>query len=47
MAFKVADSPEGKPVLEPAWISWDFKIPEPVVIANGVVFALSSGENVN
>jgi len=47
MAFKVADSTGGKPVLEPAWVSGDFKVPEPVVIANGIVFALSNGENVN
>jgi len=47
MAFKVADGLGGKPALEPAWISGDFKVPEPVVIANGVVFALSNGENVN
>jgi outer membrane protein assembly factor BamB len=46
MAFKVGGK-ESKPILEPAWISGDFKVPEPVVIANGVVFALSNGENVN
>ena len=46
MAFKVGGT-ESKPTLEPAWISSDFKVPEPVVIANGVVFALSNGENVN
>jgi outer membrane protein assembly factor BamB len=33
-------------MLSPAWISGDFNIPDPVVIANGVVFALSTGENV-
>jgi outer membrane protein assembly factor BamB len=43
-AFKV-QSAEGKPVLEPAWLSGDLDLPEPVVIANGVVFVLSNGEN--
>lgn len=46
MAFKVvADSKTGEPVLDPAWISTDFNVPDPVVIANGVVFGLSTGEN--
>ena len=46
-AFTVEDHWEtGKPYLKPAWISGDFSVPEPVVIANGVVFALSNGENV-
>lgn len=46
MAFKVArDVPSNKPTLQPAWTSRDFNVPEPVVIANGVVFALSTGEN--
>jgi hypothetical protein len=48
MAFKVAsDSRIGKPVLEPVWISSNLKVPDPVVIANGVVFTLATGENVN
>ncbi len=46
MAFKVmADGNSGKPSLQPAWISADFNLPDPVIIANGVVFALSTGEN--
>ena len=46
MAFKVARDPSShKPILKPAWISGDFNLPEPVVIANGIVFALSTGEN--
>lgn len=45
MAFRV-ELKEGKPVLEPAWMSRDLDVPEPPVGANGVVFALSSGENV-
>lgn len=48
MAFKVVlGSSTHTPILEPAWISGDFDLPEPVVIANGVVFALSTGENSN
>jgi outer membrane protein assembly factor BamB len=46
LAFKVkADSNTGKPILEPAWVSGNFKVPDPVAIANGVVFALETGEN--
>ncbi|MEO7143445.1 MAG: PQQ-binding-like beta-propeller repeat protein [Bryobacteraceae bacterium] len=46
MAFKVVADPQTQnPVLEPAWISEDFNLPDPVVIANGVVFGLSTGEN--
>jgi outer membrane protein assembly factor BamB len=46
MAFKVVADPKTQnPVLEPAWISGDFNLPDPVVIANGVVFGLSTGEN--
>jgi outer membrane protein assembly factor BamB len=48
MAFKVViDGATKEPTLEPAWISGDFNVPEPVAIANGVVFALSTGENTN
>ncbi len=45
MAFKL-DVKDGKPVLVAGWISRNMSYPEPVVIANGMVFALSSGENV-
>jgi outer membrane protein assembly factor BamB len=45
MAFKVEEK-DGKPVLTPAWISRDMNVPEPPVVANGIVFAISSGENV-
>jgi outer membrane protein assembly factor BamB len=45
MAFKVV-SKDKKLSLDPAWISKDMSVPEPVVIANGVVLALSNGENV-
>lgn len=43
MAFKVEDQ-GGQPVLTPAWISRNMAVPEPPVIANGIVFSLSSGE---
>ena len=45
VAFKVEEK-DGKTVLAPAWVSRDLIIPAPPVIANGVVFALSSGEYV-
>lgn len=46
MAFTVGqDSATGNPKLVPAWISPDFDIPDPPVIANGVLLALSTGEN--
>ena len=46
MAFKVKlDASSKKPLLEPAWTSGDLNLPEPVAIANGIVFALSTGEN--
>jgi outer membrane protein assembly factor BamB len=46
MAFKVVSAPPANgPVLEPAWISGDFWYPDPPAIANGVLFALSNGEN--
>ncbi len=43
VAFKVEEQ-NGKTVLTPAWVSRDMNFPQPPVIANGVVFALSSGE---
>ena len=46
MGFTVADHPDtGKPYLKAEWVSGDFAVPEPVVVANDVVFALSNGEN--
>jgi len=47
MAFKVVADPKtgDNPILEPAWVSGDFNLPDPVVIANGVVFGLATGEN--
>lgn len=47
MAFTVADHPEtGRPYLKPEWVSGDSAVPEPVAIANDLVFVLSNGENV-
>ncbi len=44
--FKLALNPAShKPTLDPTWISGDFDVPEPVAIANGVIFALATGEN--
>jgi outer membrane protein assembly factor BamB len=46
MAFKVvADSRTGGPMLSPAWISGGFASPEPPIIEDDVVLALSNGEN--
>jgi outer membrane protein assembly factor BamB len=42
-AFKVEDR-SGKPALAPVWISRNLMTPAPPAIANGIVFALSSGE---
>jgi len=47
MAFNIGmESSSKQPILEPAWISGDFNVPEPVVVANGIVFAISNGEDV-
>jgi outer membrane protein assembly factor BamB len=45
MAFRLEES-AGKVTLAPAWTSRDMNVPEPPVIANGIVFALSNGEAV-
>jgi len=44
MAFQVEEQ-AGKPVLTPAWKSLNMSVPTPVIIANGVVFALSDGDS--
>ena len=44
MAFKVEEQ-AGKPVLIPAWNSLNMAVPTPMIIANGVVFALSDGDS--
>lgn len=45
MAFTV-EVKAGKPALAPAWISRDMNVPEPPIVSNGLVFAISNGENV-
>jgi len=46
MAFEVRlDSDNGKPLLEPVWISRDIHTPDPPVVANGVLYALETGKN--
>lgn len=45
MAFAVRIDGEGKPMLEPMWISGDIHTPDPPVVANGVVYALQTGKN--
>jgi outer membrane protein assembly factor BamB len=44
MAFKVEEQ-AGKPVLTPAWNSVNMGVPTPVIIANGIVFALADGDS--
>ena len=43
MAFKVVEK-DGKPVLDPAWMSVDMIAPDPPVVANGVVYVVSTGD---
>ena len=46
MAFEVRLDPDlGKPALVPIWMSRDMHVPDPPVVANGVVYALQTGEN--
>lgn len=44
MAIRLATI-EGKPALQPMWASRDLSVPDPPVVAGGVVFAISTGEN--
>ncbi len=43
MAFRIEEK-DGKPVAAPAWISRDMNLPEPPIVAGGLVFAISNGE---
>ena len=46
VAFRVSIDPATKePRLEPAWLSPDIDLPDPPAVANGVLFALATGEN--
>jgi hypothetical protein len=44
MAFRLSVVDE-KPSLTPVWMSRDMHVPDPPVIANGVVFSVATGEN--
>jgi outer membrane protein assembly factor BamB len=37
---------DGSPVLVPGWRSRDMSYPDPPVVANGIVFAVSTGDQV-
>jgi len=41
-AFKVVDQ-NGKPVLQPGWVSRDIASPLPPIVVNGIVFTVASG----
>ena len=43
MAFKIVET-DGQLAAEPAWISRDMNLPEPPIVAGGLVFAVSNGE---
>jgi outer membrane protein assembly factor BamB len=43
MAFRVTEK-DGKYEADPAWISRDMNLPEPPIVAGGLVFAISNGE---
>lgn len=45
MAFQV-EAKDGMPLLKHVWMSRNMSVPEPPIVANGIVFALSNGENV-
>ncbi len=45
LAFKVVASDKGEFSLQPAWISPDMNLPDAPVVANGVLYALATGEN--
>ena len=44
MAFQIALDDE-KPRLLPKWVSRDLSVPDSPVVANGIVYAISTGEN--
>ena len=43
MAFRIEEK-DGKPAVQPAWISRDMNLPEPPIVAGSLVFAISNGE---
>ena len=44
-AFTVEPDASGNPSLKPQWRSRNLKMPDPVAIANGVIFAYATGED--
>ena len=46
MAFRLAHNAKKQVVLKPVWMAGGFAVPDPAAIADGLVFALSTGENV-
>jgi outer membrane protein assembly factor BamB len=44
MAFRLTVEND-KPAVAPVWISADMHVPDPPVVANGVVYAVATGEN--
>ncbi len=46
LAFEVRLDPDkNTPMLVPVWMSREIRVPDPPVVANGVVYALQTGEN--
>jgi outer membrane protein assembly factor BamB len=46
MAFEVRmDGDNGKPAVDPVWMSRNVHTPDPPVVANGVVYVLETGKN--
>ncbi len=46
MAFEVSlDPAKNTPMLVPTWMSRDMHVPDPPVVANGIVYVLQTGEN--
>jgi outer membrane protein assembly factor BamB len=43
MALRIEEK-DGSPAAVPAWISRDMNLPEPPIVAGGLVFAVSNGE---
>lgn len=45
VAFQVITGADGAPGLKPGWVSPDMNLADAPVVANGIVFALATGEN--
>jgi len=44
-AFTVEAAANGEPYLQPQWRSLDLRMPDPVAVTNGIVFAVATGED--